>query len=179
MEFERTKIRPPRSEAQAVSEVYQQLKRGAERIGRDFTHPEDDWRAMWLLVTRKEGVLFTGDMHKYDLAEAAGALGRRLGAVAIGHLSSSWLLMLEGLSPERHAEIDAHVNAGGSFEDLPERVEAVMIQALSATISQLYTATITRYPDRPPELGPFKRAPTGEMSGAMVDPLREGLVRLG
>ena len=177
---ETMKIRPPKSEAQAVEVARATLNDGCRRVGADFTDPDEDWSPMWLVVEKKVASLLTSDVHKHVMAEAVGFYARRHAAIAIGHLHSSWLVDYQSMSPLRAKAIQREMEATGTTEGIPERIEVLLLATYSASIAKGWTARILRREDRPPVLGLFRPMPGhGQMGGAMVDPLRAGLVKLG
>jgi len=177
------KFRLPRSrsESEAASRVRRVLETGCRAVGEAFDQPDDDWDPMWLLVGRDWGLFVAGDLHKHAMAEMVGAMTRKLGAIAVGHLHSSWMVDAEHVGRDRLREINTYMERGGSLEELPERREVLLLNVHTASRSQTYTADITRADDAPPALEKFRLwdIPGGTVSGAMVDPLREGLVKLG
>ena len=177
---ETMRIRAPKSEAQAVEVARATLNDGCRRVGAEFTEPDDDWSPMWLVVEKKEASLLTSDANKHVMAEAVGVFARRRAAIAIGHLHSSWLVDYQGMSPLRAKAIQREMEATGTTEGIPERIEVLLLATYSASIAKAWTARILRRDGRPPLLGLFKPMPGhGQMGGAMVDPLRKGLVKLG
>ena len=178
---ETLRIRPPKSEAQAVEVARSTLNVGCRRVGGEFTEPDDDWEQMFLVVERKIATLITGDAHKHAMAEAVGWFAHRRHALAIGHLASSWMVDFQGVDAADARRIQREVEAaGGSTEGLPNRIEILLLATYSASIARGYYARILRHEDQPPKLGLFERMPDhGVMQGAMVDPLRESLVKLG
>jgi hypothetical protein len=180
-----TRIKLPRSktEAQAASTAKRVLERGCREVAKTFNDPDDDWDPIWLIVGESFGVfLAAGNIHKHAMTEAVGDYARRSSGIAVGHVNSSWMVLVEHLAPARSAEIVRQMEATGSTEGIAERVEIVLLAIHTASRSEMWTAKIERHEDAPPSLGRFTRPPVsggGEMSGAMVDPLRAGLVRLG
>ena len=179
----RIRLPASKTEAQAAATTRRWLERGARDVGRDFTKPDDDWDPIWLVVSRDSGLLIASDetVHKHDMAELVGATARRLGAICVGHVHSSWLILFTEIDEPRRSELVRHMQeTGGETEGVPERIEILMLAVYTASTSAMWYGRIERHDDAPPTLARFERAPTdGETTGAMVDPLRAGLVKLG
>ena len=183
-DIHRQGIRLPatRSAAEAAEHVRSALEHGARNVQYEFTDPDDDWTPIWLIVTPDgSGTIITGNLHKHDMARRVGALARRFGAVALGHLHSSWMVSVEDVSDERMKIIGSGRVA---VSDQPERREIILLAVYTAGTAKQLVAPIIRHVDRPPELGPFE-SPLPDIpddvtySGAMVDPLQEALVKVG
>lgn len=89
-DYQRRGIRVPRTETEAADVARDALATGARRTSESFTEPDEDWAPMWFVVTSEHGTLIAGDAHKHDMARYVAGFARRVGAVAIGHLHSSW-----------------------------------------------------------------------------------------
>jgi len=179
-------LKPSRSEAEAITQLYTVLTTGAHANEARFSDPDDDWTPIWLVyVADGHGTLITGDAHKHDLAQYVGAFARRVGAVAIGHLHSSWMVWQSEMTPARAAEVEKLIRWGGTpIQALPERQEVLLVQLHSAMAWEQHLARIERFDGAPPKLHPFERMGGSSdegltVTGAMVDPLREALTRLG
>jgi hypothetical protein len=79
------------------------------------------------------------------------------------------------------AQIVRQMNThGGSTDGIPERREILLLQVFTASTCAAWHADILRRPDGPPTLAEFEPMPDADhMSGLMVDPLRDALVRIG
>ena len=166
--------------------AYEVLTTGARRTERGFREPDDDWFPMWLVLTQRQGALITGNAEKRDMAEYVGRWARRVGAVCIAHLHSSWLVHSEDVGLERMRQLHQQMlDRDGSTEGIAERREIVLLAVYSAGTARQYHAAIHRHSDAPPTLGAFEliddTATSGDarVEGAMVDPLVEALVRVG
>ena len=187
-EFKRRgiKVKPTATEAEAMEQAFGVLVTGARRTGAEFTDPDDDWVPIWLILTKLHGTLVSGNAHKHDMAEYVGRLARKFGAVALGHLHSSWMIVQEDMDRERFDEIHRYMRNGGSLEDVAEAREIVLVALYSAAATRQYHAAISRDGVHPPTLGGFDLvAETGgdgddwRIEGAMVDPLVAALKRVG
>ena len=174
------KVPPTQSEVDAHKLVRELLELGARRVGAEFTKPDDDWRPQWLLLTKTQGTILTPgpDVEKYEMTDHVAALARRWGAIAVGHLHSSWLVT--GAATQQ--AIDQH----GSTEGIAERIEVLLVATYTAGNARHYTARIHRHPPAPPTLGRlllmFDTATADDdvnLTGAMVDPLIASLERVG
>lgn len=183
-EFKRRGIRvpPTTSEADAIEVAYRVLSVGARDNLREFTEPDDDWMPIWFVVTQRQGTVISGNAPKHEMAEYVGRWARHVGAVAIGHLHSSWLVNAEDIGEERMRELQQR---GGLTEGIAERQEILLLGLYSATTARQHHAGITRHENAPPTLSAFDLVYDSanpkhtDLVGAMVDPLREALVRLG
>ena len=181
--FRRIGIRVPPTESEMEAHEFARdvLLTGATRVGAEFTDPDDDWRPIWFVLTKTQGTIITpgADVEKYETTHYVGDLARRWGAVAIGHLHSSWLVLGPELAQRAH---DQH----GSTEGIAERIEVLLLATYTAGNARHYTARIERHDDTPPTLAPlelmFDTADAEDgthVSGAMVDPLMSALERVG
>ena len=131
-----------------------------------------------------QGTLVTGDAHKHDMTEMVGRLARKFGAIAVGHLHSSWCIDVEiaGSMEELDRLEKIMRRQGGSTEGLPRR-EVVLLAVYCAAEARQYHAQITRHASAPPTLGPFELVGTTAdgwtNEGAMVDPIRDALRTTG
>jgi hypothetical protein len=184
------KVPPSKTALEAATAASDTLMKGAREVQRKFTEPDDDWRPMWLVVTPTQGTVITPESmtnaaEREAVVRTVARFARERGAVAIGHLHSTWHVPPEKLSEERQREVFAQVDRqDGSTEGIPEREEAVMIALYTATTFRLVMAPIGRHEGAPPTLGEFTAVMTSEdeeaeLSGRMVDPLRAALRRLG
>lgn len=188
-DFHRIGIRipPTATEREALEVAYDLLATGARRVGETFTEPDDDWRPLWVLLTDTQATIVTpgDDVDKHAATDYVGRLARRWGAVAVGHLHSSWMVTFEDVDAERMAEIQRYMRERhGSTEGLPERREVLLIAAYSATTARQWHAAIHRDDTQPPTLGTFDLMldtthDDVDLSGAMVDPLRDALRKVG
>lgn len=190
--FTRRGIRVPasRSEREAAQVVRDVLEQGCRKVAAELTEPDDDWDPIYLVVTPAgQGTVFAGFGDKYAVTDAVAAFARRVGAVAIGHLASTWQVHADTVGEAGKARADALQRRvqqqGGSTEGIPGRFEAVMIGVYTASGFVVEHARIERHDDAPPTLGGFdvvldsRERESVEVIGRMVDPLREALVRLG
>lgn len=180
------RLPPTVTEAATLREVVASMRRGALGVEQEFTDPDDDWAAMWLVVAPGGlGTLLTGNADKHVMTEYVGRYARKVGAIGIGHVHSSWLVLASEIGDRRMAEIHRQLEAGVSLETFPERIEVVLLNAFTASAWEMHTARIQRRPDAPPELDPFECVQSsadqenGSIGGAMVDPLQDALRRLG
>ena len=185
--MKRTTLKPTESEAEGMREAYDVLVHGALEEEKEFTDPEDDWGQMWLILTPKGRATFmAGDLHKHDMARAVGIYAKKEGAHVVGFTSSSWTLAFEDVPEDERGRIMELHAAGVQIADMPYKREKVMVSLYSASQVRIFSAEIHRTDDKPPTLGPFERfdfqeqhGGQGEISGAMVDPVRAGLLRMG
>jgi len=178
------KVRPTVSAREAMQEAYDVLTTGARKTGAEFTEPDDDWRPMWVILTKTQGTHVTGNAHKHAMTDYVATLARKYGAVAVGHLHSSWMIHAQDVDEQRFDEIHAYLRQGGSLEDVPESREQLMLNLHSAGETRQYHARIHRDGVRPPALDPFELAistaeKNAEVSGAMSDPIVAALRRIG
>ena len=179
------------TEREAAQTIHDMLITGAQRVGERFTRPDDDWDPVWAVNDGKgHGTLLTpsrmeGPRDKVRMTAAVAAYARKVGAVAIGHLNSSWLVIAEGISEARMREIHAQMDANhGSTDGIPERREGLMVAVYTAGSYRHHLAFIQRDGEHPPTLGPFELfGDSGRdgftAEGRMMDPLQESLRRLG
>jgi len=183
------KLPESESERDAVDAVYGCLTTGSEEVGRGFTESDDDWSPMWLVATAAgQGTIITpvemlDQADKIAITEYVARFARKVGAVAVGHLNSSWLVATEDVGEARMKEIDAQMKAQyGSTEGIPERREILMLIIYTATSWRQYHASIERH-DGPPTLAPWVLMGSSDKSwnltGTMSDPIRESLRRMG
>lgn len=175
------KVPPTKTEREASVFIAEFLKNGARSVGHEFTKPDDDWVPLWMVV-QPEGVatfIVGGDVEDEDL-QAVALLVRRVGAVAVGMVASTWQVNSDGMSRERADEVFAQIHAQhGDTEGVPERFEAVFVSVLTATIVRGWAATIVRHKNRAPTLKPFKETQAGSWTGRVVEPIRAALIRMG
>ena len=185
-------IRLPESESEqdAVDAIYGCLTSGSQDVGRGFTKADDDWHPLWLVTTAAgQGTIISpvemiDQADKIAITEYVARFARKVGAVAVGHLNSSWLVAAEDVGDERMKEINALMKAQyGSTEGIPERREILMLIIYTATSWRQYYADIKRHDGRPPTLKPWVLMGSSEQSwnltGTMSDPIRESLRRIG
>jgi hypothetical protein len=188
MDFSRHGVKVPHteSEAQAVRAARSVLIRGAQAIGESFTDPGDDWAPVWLVLTPTQGTMITADGEtanhpraKEKATRYVGDFARRVGAVAVGSLMSTWQVALDA-DEARAREVERQVRAqDGSTEGIPERFEALLLVTYTASTVEAQTALIERHEAAPPTLREFKRMPEGSWSGRMASPLQQALRRVG
>lgn len=171
-------VPPTASEAEAHSLARRVLQTGAERVALDFRRPDDDWDPMWLVLTDEKGTLVTPghNVEKYQMVAYVAKLAQRWGAVAIGHLHSSWMVT----DP---AAVQLATDRDGVTEGLP-RDEVLLIATYTAGNARQCIAAIERHDDAPPTLAPFAvmvdtSSDELSVSGAMVDPLIRALAKVG
>ena len=150
--FTRRGVRAPptRSEREVADVVRDVLEQGCRRVQAEFREPDDDWSPIYLVVTPEGmGAVFTGVGDKYVTTDVVAAFARRVGAVAIGHLASTWQVNGELDTAEHRAHADALQRRvqqqGGSTEGIPGRFEAVMIAVYTATSFVVQYARIERH----------------------------------
>jgi hypothetical protein len=186
-DFRRIGIKVPATSSgtEAMDVAYERLAAGARGVGADFTKPDDDWMPIWAVLTKTQGTLITGNVHKHEMTEHVARLARRFGAIAIGHLHSSWLIDAEVAGGQAEYERLERIvrRQGGSTEGLPRR-EILMIETFSAGEVRHYHAPIHRTDAAPPTLGPFEfvltTATAGmDARGPMIDPLVRALTKVG
>jgi hypothetical protein len=175
------KVKPTKSEADGMKNVYDILASGARSIERSFTEPDDDWEPVWVVITPDgQGTMLGSEMHKHTTAEIVGSYARKVGAHVVGYIGSTWSLDSGAIPESERKRIWEMVEAGTPVSEMPYRTEAVTITLYSASQIQLYTAEITRFEDKPPVLGDFTRFDlAADISGAMVEPVQAGLRRMG
>lgn len=179
--FKRIGIRVPATatEVEAHGLVCRILQTGAERVAVGFDKPDDDWAPIWVILTKTQGTIISIEpgVEKYEAVDHVAKLARRWGAIAIGHLHSSWMV-------SKPAAALAAVAQGGSTEGL-ERDEIILVGTYTMGNAKQYTARIERYDDAPPTLAPFEvmvDTTAGDgwgVEGAMVTPLLAALQRVG
>jgi hypothetical protein len=180
-------IPPSSGEVEAMDSVYEVLSSGAVSNGERFEDPDDDWLAVWLVATKDQATLITGDAHKYDMVEYVAQFARRIGAIVVGHLHSSWVVLAADLgSPEEVDRVMEQMRRNeGSTEGIEQRKEIIMLGVYGARAARLYTAAIHRDGVHPPRLDDFALVSDStdgsdfNLDGAMVDPLREALTHVG
>jgi len=189
------KVPPTEGEAGAVLAAYKLLTEGALRVQQRFTKPDDDWWPIWLTLTRTQGTILTPErfapQDKQPTVAAVARWARRVGAVCVGHLHSSWTVIADqhgGRIPvERMQAIHRQMVAQhGSTVGIPERMEVVMVALHTASGSAMHVADIERHAGAPPTLAPFRllvdehrEGDDSGMEGVMIDPLREAVWRRG
>lgn len=181
------------SEAEAAEVALDILRHGAQTIGAKFTDPDDDWLPTWAVITPDHGTIIGTGQHEANDQRAKAAVtrhvasfARRVGAVAIGSLMSTWVVELDVKGdPERARQIQRQVEAaGGSLENIAERVERLIIFVYTAGSFTTYWATIDRHENAPPMLGEFKAElrssdEGASLTGRMTEPLQDALRRFG
>lgn len=179
------KVPPTASAREAMAVAFDVLSTGARQAGASFREPDDDWRPMWLILTKSQGTLVSGDGDKYAMVDYVAQLARRFGAVAVGHLHSSWMIDAETAGSQEALDLLIQIarDRDGSTEGLPRR-EIVMIALHSAAVTHQYHARIDRSDDAPPTLGAFELvADSSEdgmrFEGAMIDPIVDALKTTG
>jgi hypothetical protein len=181
------RLPPSESDRDALDAIFGTLSEGVKTVAEGFYDPDDDWAPIWIVLAPAGlGTVLTGDLHKHDMTEYVGRYARKVGAIGIGHLHSSWVVMAEdGISDGRYDEIVRQMRAqDGSTEGIPERREVLLLATYTATAWASYLARIERHAGHPPTLGPFERWGSDDpakvsMEGPMVDPLQDALKRIG
>lgn len=178
-------VPPTASEREAHEVARDVLEGGARKVGAEFREPDDDWRPMWIVLTRTQGTLVTGSGDKHQMTHYVAQLARRFGAHGVGHLHSSWMIEPEDVGGDQDAFdtlIELVRMRDGSTEGLPRR-EVVMVATYTAGEARQAFAPIHRSEGAPPTLGPFGETYTttdhGTVEGAMVDPIVAALKRVG
>jgi hypothetical protein len=187
------KVPATKTEREAAEVIHDLLVTGAGQVGAKFTEPDDDWDPIWA-VTDGQGraTLLVPDRmvspdDKVRMTNAVATYARKVGAVAIGHLNSSWLVdgsdgsISETRMRAIHAQMEAH---HGSTEGIAERREALMVAVYTAGGYQHHMAFIQRHDAEPPALGPWVLFGSSDREregaeGRMMTPLQESLRRLG
>jgi hypothetical protein len=158
-----------KSPEEMLSQIAAFLKSGAERCGKTFTDPEDDWMPMYLVVFEKgDARLITSTLDKHMLVNLIATAANGAGAVGIGQLSSSWMRMQPDKTPPK-----------GSIANKPGSEEGLMLAVYSRTNWWMEWAPIKRHHKKPPLLDAWKRMMERkegeEVSGMMFDPLLRAL----
>jgi len=158
-----------KSPEEMLSKITEFLKSGAERCGKTFTDPEDDWIPMYLVVFDEGPArLITSTLDKHALVNLIATAANGAGAVGIGQLNSSWMRMQEDKTPPE-----------GSIAGKPGSEEGLMLALYSRTNWWIEWAPIERDGKNPPTLGSWKkmmeRKEGEEVSGMMFDPLLRAL----
>ena len=154
-----------KSPEEMLDKIAELLKSGAEKCGKDFTDPKDDWYPVYLVVLGPgEAKLVTGTGDKYALVNAIAEGVSATGAVGIGQLNSSWMQMRPDMTPPK-----------GSIAGKPGSEEGLLLTVYSRTNWWIEWAPIKRHKTRPPLLDAWKRMMERkegeEVRGAMFDPL--------
>lgn len=180
---ERIALPPTSTEREVLEMLHELLTGGAYRVGNDFVDPDDDWVPIYIIVDKMGGALFTGDAHKHDMVQLVAMIARATGAIGVGMAHSAWSVAAEDMTKERAEEVLEYQERGGKIEDLPERREIVIVALYTASQCQIHTARIERREGKPPLLGEFRKsldtADHQTVSGAMVDPIQESLMKIG
>ncbi len=178
------------TEREAAEVIYGVLSSGAQEVGATFTEPDDDWEPVWMVNDGKgHGTVLAPDRMegasgKTAMTHAVAYFARKVGAVAIGHLTSSWIVEHKDVSAERMREVREQMDANdGSTEGIPERREVLLVAVYTAGGFKHRLASIERH-DGPPTLGPWEVFADSEREGLSIDgrmatPLQESLRRLG
>ena len=185
--FARASIKIPqsKSEAEAAEFAYRILHRGAHGNRAQFDDPADDWVPIWVLLSKEEAMMIGADegfandpIAKEVVSSAIGQMARQFEAIAIGYLSSVWMVQIS--DPKRQVEVQRQMlEQNGSTEGIPERVEKLLIMIYTAGHVVMHTAPIERHPDKPPTLGEFDTVEADDVSGRVTEPLQEALQRIG
>ena len=158
-----------KSPEEMSNQIAEFLKSGAERCGKAFTDPEDDWIPMYLIVFEKgDARLVTSTLDKHTLVNLIATAAGAASAVGIGQLNSSWMRMQQDRTPPE-----------GSIAGKPGSEEGLMLAVYSRTNWWIEWAPIKRHRKHPPMLDAWKkmmeRKEGEEVSGMMFDPLLRAL----
>ncbi len=160
-----------------------------EAVGRRFTHPDEDWLPVLLLLTPRGGVLAGIDLAFYQSDARKEVLVKRLSALIVGAHATAFALVQEmwrswAVTPEG-GEPGARSRALRSGRlrprDDPQREETLLIHITDDVHEELWSAVILRDPHRPPCLGRWEKidlkTSPGRMTGRFMEPLRAALER--
>jgi len=160
-----------------VSELATFLRRSSERVGAQFTDPNDDWVPVGHILDSEDrlGVIgidtefFANDARKDDLVQEIIGLIQGLHAKAFGLITSAWSSKVPAnFHPEREYD-EEFVRP----KDDPNRREMLTIQVTSADEEEFWWAEIKRDGENPPTLGEWEK--TQESTGRFVEPILDAL----
>ena len=183
--YKRIGIKVPETETEhdAHDHLRDALEHGALSVLERFDEPDDDWAPMWMILTRTQGTILTPGpgVEKYEMTDSVAALARRFGAIAVGHLHSSWIVLSEDAGRDA---MDEYVARGGGSTEGMARRECLLVATYTVSRAVNAVAYIHRHEGAPPTLDPFEviiDTAQSEMNleGAMVDPLIDSLQRIG
>ena len=158
-----------KSPEEMLSRIAEFLKSGAEKCGKEFTDPEDDWMPIYLVVFEQgDARLVTSTLDKHLVVNLIARVASAASAVGIGQLNSSWMRMQQDKAPPE-----------GSIAGKPGSEEGLMLAVYSRTNWWIEWAPIKRHRKHPPMLDAWKkmmeRKEWEEVSGMMFDPLLRAL----
>jgi hypothetical protein len=160
-----------------------ELAKGGVESNRELLGPEDDWQPVLIGLTETEATVVGFPIMpnlKDTLVEVLATIAKQFGFKAMAVVTTVWYVKVavdaSSLTDEEREALEReHMNTPPS--EHPNRVEAVLIQALDAEVMRFRVAEIERHPDAPPTLGEWK--PLGEdndeYGGRFPDALRDVL----
>lgn len=158
----------------SLRELAESAKRGARAVGREFTHPDDDWAPVVLLETPRGFELAQIEIpeDKDLFAFVLSSLIAEKQASAVAMVTSAWMLTGD--------PAQEHVRGGPPPSEHPERREVVFVTCLSRDPDEDegWCAPIFRSQDRPPRLGHFEHFGSAEstVGGRFAYAIRAGLM---
>lgn len=126
----------------------------SQEIAADFTKPDDDFDPIAMVSNGEELQIVLLKVDKPLWAKALVEVAKRTnGANTVVVVNSVYMYGRKGMSRE---EIRAMTEEfGGTISKIPGRKEALIVGAMDASGMELHVADITRFEDKPPELGEF------------------------
>lgn len=145
-------------------------RKGAKKIGDDFTDPDDDWMPMLFVKTPKGGVVMPLPLEDKNATALALEIAlKRAKATAVVMLTPAWTVQLD------ESELSDDTPAPSEH---PNRRECVFLTFVDKDRAGMEIAFIERPDGKPPILGDFEDR-TGDfpddLSGRFIDAMRRGI----
>jgi len=171
-----------------VELVVQSLKDGAARIQQSFTQPDDDWQGVFVFTGEDEinyylPATFGDDNEKTLFAHVLiPTIIRKQKPSIVCSVLSAWTIKIsapEGFDPDHPPETYADLHEPRPSEH-PDRMELLILTAITAERVQMWTAKIVRNTKQPPTLDPWKLWPDDSgSSGQFIEPIQQTLREVG
>ena len=153
----------------SINDLLGYVEEGAISVGKHFTNPEDDWVPilfLWMPVGLAMTPLVEDDQATRNAKiTAAIALSGCSGAAFV---SSAWAIKRPAKPGKKIRWQDGHERPSLA----PDRVECVVIAAVTLDGWGSTVATIERHPDKPPTLAPWERSEA--VDGGILAAMRAG-----
>jgi hypothetical protein len=156
------------------AEMMDLVLQATDSIQRKMTKPDEDWAAMLLLQNAEKEYLavelsFNAETKNALFTQHIPFLIHKLRAVAAATVATSYFLKLTLDDPRRAGLADGTLEPSKQ----PDSVECLIMQLFPS--GQLCRANITRFTDRPPQLGDWVSEPLTKTSGRMYTPIMKAL----
>lgn len=153
-----------------LAKIREHMLQTARLLGESFTVPHDDWTAVAELLGERPVVVGLQPLIEEDKDLVPAYLERLFLShrpAAAGLIISCWVRSVKADDPQREAIMAACASRGVAAD--PLRQEILLAEFSDGLTSEVWQADISRFPDRPPLLGPWQQNQVLHTEGRFAD----------